>query len=198
MDMTFDIDLILQIAGLAMGLLYLWWEYHANSRMWIVGAVMPMVSMWLYFRKGLYADFAINIYYLAMALYGYIAWTFGFARRKKPPLPVRHARPVVSAASVGVLLVVWALLYLWLEYLTDSNVPVADAFTTAGSIVGTWMLARKYIEQWIYWIAVDTVCVVLYIYKQIPFYAVLYAVYTVVAVFGYFKWVRLARENRPA
>lgn len=198
MDMTFDIDLILQIAGLAMGLLYLWWEYHANSRMWIVGAVMPMVSMWLYFRKGLYADFAINIYYLAMALYGYIAWTFGFTRRKKPPLPVRHARPVVSAASVGVLLVVWALLYLWLEYLTDSNVPVADAFTTAGSIVGTWMLARKYIEQWIYWIAVDTVCVALYIYKQIPFYAVLYAVYTVVAVFGYFKWVRLARENRPA
>lgn len=198
MDMTFDIDLILQIAGLAMGLLYLWWEYHANSRMWIVGAVMPMVSMWLYFRKGLYADFAINIYYLAMALYGYIAWTFGFARKYKPPLPVRHARPVVSAASVGVLLVVWALLYLWLEYLTDSNVPVADAFTTAGSIVGTWMLARKYIEQWIYWIAVDTVCVALYIYKQIPFYAVLYAVYTVVAVFGYFKWVRLARENRPA
>lgn len=198
MDMTFDIDLILQIAGLAMGLLYLWWEYHANSRMWIVGAVMPMVSMWLYFRKGLYADFAINIYYLAMALYGYIAWTFGFARKNKPPLPVRHARPVVSAASVGVLLVVWALLYLWLEYLTDSNVPVADAFTTAGSIVGTWMLARKYIEQWIYWIAVDTVCVVLYIYKQIPFYGVLYAVYTVVAVFGYFKWVRLARENRPA
>ena len=198
MDMTFDIDLILQVAGLAMGLLYLWWEYHANSRMWIVGAVMPMVSMWLYFRKGLYADFAINIYYLVMALYGYIAWTFGFVRKKKPPLPVRHARPVVSAASVGALLVVWALLYLWLEYLTDSNVPVADAFTTAGSIVGTWMLARKYIEQWIYWIAVDIVCVGLYIYKQIPFYAVLYAVYTIVAVFGYFKWVRLARENRTA
>lgn len=196
--MTFDIDFLLQIAGLALGLLYLWWEYHANSRMWIVGAVMPMVSMWLYFRKGLYADFAINIYYLVMALYGYIAWTFGFARKNKPPLPVRHARPAVAIASIGALLAVWALLYAWLEYLTDSNVPVADAFTTAGSIVGTWMLARKYIEQWFYWIAVDIVCVGLYVYKQIPFYAALYAIYVVVAVFGYFKWVRLARENRPA
>ena len=73
--MQLNFEFFLQIVGLLLGLLYLWWEYRADKRMWIVSVVMPMVSMVLYFRKGLYADFAINIYYLAIAAYGYAVWT---------------------------------------------------------------------------------------------------------------------------
>lgn len=191
--MELNLDLILQIAGLTLGLIYLCLEYRADNRMWIVGTVMPLVSLWLYFRKGLYADCAMNVYYLLMALYGYVAWTFGFRRRKdevKTPLTISHASARAIAVSVAALGVCWVAIWAGLEYGTDSTVPVADAFTTAGSIVGTWMLARKYVEQWIVWIVVDAVCVALYIYKGIPFYAILYGAYTVVAIFGYRSWRR--------
>ena len=68
--MTFD--LALEIAGFCLGIVYLWWEYHADPKVWFASVVMPAVSMWIYFSKGLYADFAINIYYLAIAGYGFV------------------------------------------------------------------------------------------------------------------------------
>lgn len=193
--MEFNFELILQIAGLTLGLIYLWLEYKADKGMWLVGLIMPMVSMCLYFRKGLYADFAINIYYFLIAVYGYIVWSFGIKRKnseEKKHIPIRHVTARVVAGCAGVLLILWLALYLWLRYFTDSNVPVPDAFTTAASMVGMWLLARKYVEQWISWILVDAVCVGLYLYKEIPFYALLYAIYTVIAFFGYLKWRRLA------
>lgn len=205
-----SIDLIIEILGFSVGLLYLWWEYHADSRLWFASMVMPCISMWIYFSKGLYADFGINIYYLVIAVYGYIVWTRKNRTKvselsdndesdendENAAIPITHTPPRMVAVCVGAALALWALLYLGLNYLTDSTVPVADAFTTAMSIVGMWMLARKYVEQWIVWIAVDAVCVGLYIYKGIYFYALLYLIYTIIAFFGYRKWRRLMHNVR--
>lgn len=201
----FNWDLTLQIGGLIVGLLYLWWEYNADRRLWIASVVMPAISLWLYFRKGLYADFAINIYYLAIAVYGYLAWT---KHRRRPDcdnnshstsaeptsLPIRHTPMPVAVGCVGATLILWLLIRWVLCSFTDSTVPTADAFTTALSIVAMWMLARKYIEQWLAWFVVDAVCVVLYIYKGIPLYALLYALYTIIALLGYRKWLKLMRK----
>ena len=187
-------DRILEVLGFCVGLLYLWWEYHADRRLWIASIVMPSISMWIYFSKGLYADFGINIYYFVIAIYGYIAWSRAGRKEKKKSgesLPITRIAPRVLAGCSGVFLLLWGALYLILRYLTDSTVPVADAFTTALSIVAMWMLARKYLEQWIAWIAVDAVCVALYAYKGIYLYAILYALYTVIAVVGYRNWRRL-------
>ncbi|MDE6285447.1 MAG: nicotinamide mononucleotide transporter family protein, partial [Muribaculaceae bacterium] len=94
----------LEILGLAVGLLYLWWEYHANPRMWLASVVMPAISMWIYYSKGLYADFGINIYYLAIAVYGYIRWTRRSHRPESPArkeadakaTPVTHITPAAA------------------------------------------------------------------------------------------------------
>ena len=186
------LDIILQIAGLAIGLVYLYYEYHANSKVWIAGLFMPMISMFVYFRKGLYADFGMNIYYLLIAIYGYLAWTGIIGRSKdaeeKAPLPITHITPRALWPVAAITAGIWVAIAVFLLGATDSTVPWADAFTTAMSITGTWMLARKYIEQWLVWILVDVVCVALYIYKGIYPYALLYGIYTVVAVFGYKKW----------
>ncbi len=190
------LDLILEILGFSIGLLYLYWEYHANSRMWLIGLIMPMISMWVYYSKGLYADFAMNIYYLVMALYGYVAWTFNLSRRKPHKRPITHISKFALLWGALAFAGVYALLAAWLVNLTDSNVPYFDAFTTAGSIIATWMLARKYIEQWLLWILVDAVCVGLYIYKGIYFYSALYLAYTVIAFFGYAKWRRMMRAHQ--
>lgn len=202
-----NINLLIEILGFSVGLLYLWWEYHADRRMWIASIVMPCFSLWIYFSKGLYADFSINIYYLAIAVYGYIVWTKGSNRhpqvnkenrKKENAIPITHTPPSMVAVCIAAAIALWTLLYLGLNYLTDSTVPVADAFTTALSIVGMWMLARKYLEQWLVWIAVDAVSTCLYFYKGIYFYSILYAIYTVIACFGYRKWLRLMASPHKA
>ncbi|MDE7345843.1 MAG: nicotinamide riboside transporter PnuC [Muribaculaceae bacterium] len=202
------LDKILEILGFTVGLLYLWWEYHADWKLWYASMVMPAISMWIYFSKGIYADFAINIYYLVIAVYGYIVWTRGHKANSADKriaendenadiadnskhLPISNIPGRMLAACVGIFLLLWVGLYLILNYLTDSTVPIPDAFTTALSIVGMWMLARKYLQQWIVWILVDAVCACLYWYKGIPLYCILYAIYTVIAFFGYRKWHRL-------
>lgn len=174
--------------------------------------------MWIYFSKGIYADFAINIYYLVIAVYGYIVWTRGHSKKSESSIqiyqsessdqsdlsdhpmnpdkpeekvPITNIPPRMLAVCVGAFIALWVALYLILNYLTDSTVPVPDAFTTALSIVGMWMLARKYLQQWIAWILVDAVCACLYWYKGIPLYGILYAIYTIIAFLGYRKWLRL-------
>ena len=190
-------DSILEILGFGVGILYLWWEYHANSKVWLASVVMPAISMWIYFSKGLYADFAINIYYLAIAVYGFIAWTRGTRRKDPTPRQIAHTPAKVWVACSLAAGLLWWGIWGVLTRFTDSTVPVADAFTTALSIVGLWMMARKYAEQWLVWLVVDIVCSGLYFYKGIYFYCVLYAIYTVIAWFGYRKWVSKISSGSP-
>ena len=84
-----------------------------------------------------------------------------------------------------------ALLYLLLVRFTDSTVPFWDSLTTALCIMAYWMLSRKYVEQWFAWILVDIVCCGLYIYKDLYFTSALYGLYSIIAIFGYFKWKKL-------
>lgn len=86
------------------------------------------------------------------------------------------------------------LIYWLLLTFTDSNVPLADSFTTALSLLGIWALAHRYLEQWFIWIAVDVVTCALYAYKELPFKSSLYALYVIIAVFGYFRWRRQMKE----
>ena len=90
-----------------------------------------------------------------------------------------------------VVVLVWYIIYYILIHYTNSTVPVTDAFTTALSIVALWALARKYAEQWLMWFVVDAVCTWLYIRKDIPFKAAIYGLYTMVALLGYRKWLRM-------
>ena len=199
-------DRLIEIAGLLVGLLYLYWEYHADWRMWIASVVMPVISLFGYWRAGLYADFGIDMYYLLIAVYGYYTW-----RRKTRRVATLHAtrRNDDSDASHlpisrtplrlwPVLAVCFGVIYLGIAYVllhfTDSTVPWWDALNTSLSIVAMWMLARKWVEQWLVWLVVDAVSTALYIYKGIPFYAVLYALYTVIAWFGYLRWLREMRN----
>ena len=191
--MTFD--LVLEILGFTIGLLYLWWEYHADAKVWIASVVMPAISMWIYYSKGLYADFGINIYYLLIAVYGFVSWTRGSSKSKDGSLRITHIGWLTGVAAVCATLLLWWFIWWILVTFTDSTVPVADAFTTSLSIVGLWMLARKYVEQWLAWFVVDIVCCALYYYKGINFYCILYGIYTIVALLSFRKWLRMMKSQ---
>jgi len=196
---TYWLDILTTI----LGLLYIGLEYRAHIALWIVGIIMPVLDIWLYWSHGLYGDAGMAVYYTLAALYGYASWKL--SARKAPSsssspssscgsayhaeqspitrLPLRLYLPATLF-----FLAAWAATYYILITWTNSTVPLLDAFTNALSFVGLWALARKYIEQWFFWIIVDAVCCYLYICKGIPFKAGLYGLYVVIAIAGYFKW----------
>ncbi len=185
---------ILELLGLVIGLLYLWWEYNADPKVWLASVIMPAISMWIYYSKGLYADFGINIYYLLIAVYGFVSWTKKTHGSKPDSRGHRQISHTPLPVWIGVFvsaICLWGALWWILVTFTDSTVPTADSFTTALSIVGLWMMAKKYVEQWFIWFIVDMVCCGLYLYKGLYFYCGLYGVYTVISIFGYRKWRKL-------
>ena len=191
----------LEIIGTIVGLIYLWLEYKASIWLWVANVVMPAIYVVVYYEAGLYADFGINIYYLIISFYGIFWWWKGRKGSHAQPtketkeLPIGHT-PRQMWARLGVisagLLVLIA--FILIQY-TDSTVPWMDSFTTALIIVAMWMLARKYVEQWLVWIVVDAVSAGLYVYKELYFTAGLYALYTVIAYFGYKEWKRLMQQQ---
>lgn len=193
-----DWKLILQIAGVLLGLTYLWLEYRADIRLWIVGLVMPVVHGALYFKAGLYADCSMQVYYVLAGLYGWAVWRRARQHTapeaaKKAPATIVHTPLGQISGLVAVYVAAHAAIYLLLVRFTNSTVPFWDAGTTAASIVAMWMLSRKQVEQWLVWLAVDVVTVGLYFYKGIPLTAGLYALYSVLAVAGYLRWRQMAR-----
>lgn len=193
----------LDITTTVLGLAYILLEVRVSLWLFLVGFAMEVLDVVLYYDAGLYADFGMEFYYIAMTIYGFVHWSSrkGATRHgeesgkergpDKTELPVTHfpRRYILpwTAGTLGLWLLIWWLLVRF----TDSTVPMADSFTTAFSVVGAWALARKYIEQWWIWIAVDVVCCVLYATKGLPFKSALYGLYVVLAIWGYIKWRRI-------
>lgn len=192
----------LEIAGTAIGLIYLYLEYRANVWLWVASIAMPAVYLKVYYDAGLYADFWISIYYLAASVYGLICWLRSnhdtTDKGQKPETGIIHTPASSIAPLAGVFTILLIAIGFILSRFTDSTVPWADAFTTALSIVAMWMLAKKYVEQWLVWIAADIACSVLYLYKDLWFTSGLYLIYAVIAVFGFRKWISLiaCEQNR--
>ncbi|MEG2240108.1 MAG: nicotinamide riboside transporter PnuC [Alistipes sp.] len=184
-----DLKLVLQLVGIVLGLLYLWLEYHANIYLWVVGLIMPLVHGVLYYQAGLYADTSMQVYYILAGLYGWLVWHN--APKHSKQLQISHTPLRLVPLLVVAYALVHLVLYIVLSEFTNSTVPFWDSFTTALCVVAMWMLSRKYAEQWLVWLVVDVVTVGLYIYKDIPYTAGLYALYSTLAVVGYLRWRKL-------
>lgn len=190
----------LDIITTILGLIYIALEYRASIWLWLVGIIMPMLDIWLYWSHGLYGDAGMAVYYTVTAIYGYAVWKFGKKQSSKgaAPLPITHMKARLYLPSAIFFFAAWGATYYVLANYTNSTVPVLDGFTNALSFVGLWALARKYIEQWFFWIIVDIICCYLYVGKGIPFKAALYGLYVIIAIAGYIKWKKMMKESQEA
>ena len=192
---TFLAEHGLDIFTTVMGLIYIWLEYRAHVALWVIGIIMPALDIILYWQHGLYGDAGMACYYTLAALYGLYVWKFRKTKNLKQELPISHMpKRQYLPATVG-FFVAWGVVYYILITWTNSTVPVLDSFTNALSFVGLWALARKYLEQWLFWIVVDVVCCMLYIQKGIPFKAGLYGLYVLIAIAGYYKWKKMMSKD---
>ena len=183
----------IEIIGAVIGLFYLYLEYKADKWLWPVGVIMPVVYVWIFYQSKFYADMGVNIYYFFASIYGWTYWTRHRQEAEQElPVTLMPRRYILPLAATG--LVLFALIAFILVRYTDSPVPYGDSFTTALSILGMWLLARKYVEQWGFWFVVNIVSCGLYVWKGLYPTAILFAIYSIISVFGYFKWKRMMQH----
>ena len=178
----------IELLGALFGLLYIILSIKQNIWCWPIGLITSALYIYVFFITKFYADMGLQVYYLVVSIYGWYFWMFGGKSKKKDDLKISNVgfrRFLYLAVATAVLFGIIAFI---LVNFTDSEIPYWDAFTTAGSFVATWMLARKIIEHWLIWIIVDSVSLGLYIYKGLYATVILFAVYTLLAVIGYIEW----------
>lgn len=135
----------------------------------------------------------VNIYYLFASIYGWIRWNNTHTDGEEAPIIHTPRRLILPLSLITLLL--YGVIYLFLVHFTDSPVAAGDSLTTALSVVGMWMLAQKHAEQWWVWFMVNIISCGLYLWKGLYPTSALFAIYTVISLFGYTKWAKLAKKN---
>ncbi len=130
---------------------------------------------------------SLQFYYLAVSVFGWISWRSGKQQSGKE-LPVKRTKKLQALVLMSITTFVFLLYYFILTRYTDSPLPLGDSLTTALSITATWMLARKLLEHWILWVIVDGLSAGLYLYKGLYPTAILFIIYTVMAIVGWYQW----------
>lgn len=176
-----------EILGVITSLIYLYFSVRQIIWLWPFGIISSALFIYIFFSSKFYADMGLQFYYLGISIYGWIYWLRGGGRSSGQLQVSRAGRKLILVLFITGSIIFLVLVGI-LRFFTDSDVSWGDGFTTAGSIIATWMLARKILEHWLVWIVVDAVAASLYVYKGLYPSSVLYVIYTVIAVVGYVQW----------
>lgn len=183
----------MDVLGTTLGLLYIYLEFRENAWMWVVGSIMPVIYFFVLFDKGVYGDCATEVYAFFAGLYGLYTW-LSAKEKTGHKLPITRTPVRMRFVLTGVTLILWGVLAFILKH-TDSTVAYIDALSTAFYLVALWMLARKYVEQWLMWLVCDALSTGLYIYKGVYGRAFLYGIYTLLAIYGYRMWLQQMKNQ---
>jgi nicotinamide mononucleotide transporter len=177
----------IEIVGAVLSLIYLYLSIKQKVSLWFYGIVSSVFYIVVFFQTKFYADMSLQFYYVVISIYGWINWKQG-AQDTGEELPATQMSKRLFLNLCIATGLIYLAYYLVLAKFTDSTIPKADSLVGALSVVGTWMLARKLIENWLVWIVADGLCVGLYVYKALYPTAVLFIIYTLMAVVGYWQW----------
>ncbi|HCE58938.1 MAG TPA: nicotinamide riboside transporter PnuC [Prolixibacteraceae bacterium] len=177
-----------ELLGAILGLIYIYLSIRQKILTWPVGLLSSVFYILIFFQARLYAGMGLQVYYAAMSIYGWYYWVKGENNTTGEKLNVSYTKPFEWIMIAAAFFVVLILIVMVLKNYTDSDVPFIDAFTTTAGIIATWMMARKLIENWIIWVFTDLISVFLYIEKQLWVTALLYLVFTTMAILGFIEW----------
>jgi nicotinamide mononucleotide transporter len=176
-----------EILGTLTGLIYVFYSIEQKRILWIYGAISSLFYIVVFFRAGLFAYMTLYFYYTGISIYGWYAWA-------KPKEDVSNKTGITRLVkrtwilSGFVIILLFLVLFFILKLTANAEIAWADALLTSGSIVATWLLMRKVIDHWLLWIGIDILSGFVSLYKGLPFAAVLFFVYTLLAIKGYFEW----------
>ena len=186
-----------ELAGVIFAMAYLLLAVRENVWCWFFAFVSTAIYTVLFWDVSLLMDSALNVYYMAMAVFGWYQWTRGGVGgdSESHTLAIRS----LSGRQHGVIIISIMLLsgisgYLLGEH-SNAAWPYVDSFTTWASVITTYLVTRKYLQNWLYWIVIDAVSVPLYIDRGLNLTAMLFVIYIIIAVIGYFNWQKHYHGN---
>ncbi len=192
---------IVEIFGAAAGIAYVILEIKRNILLWPLGIITSAVYIYVFGHNGFYANMGLQGYYLVISIYGWYAWSRAHKEQRAQYAELRAKGPESGTDVIRIgrktaiiclvaTIVIWGLLWFVLDRWTDSPVPLWDGLITSMSVVATWMLTRKYLEQWYVWIVANALAVVVYLAMGMYPTTVLFFVYFVMAIIGVRAWSR--------
>ena len=209
-----------EILAVILALAYLGLAIRQSSWCWPAAIASTSIYIFLMYGAGLYMESALQVFYIVIAVYGWRQWTRGAASPlpaesgtgpaaatlhmaddpartgRRIPLQVSTWPWNYHAVAVAAIALASAVSGELLARFTDAAFPYADSFTTWGAIVTTWMVARKILENWIYWFVIDSVCVFLYFSRELYLTAGLFVIYLILVVAGYQAWLASMRSTQ--
>lgn len=157
-----------------------------NILVYPVGMISTGIFIWLYLTHGLYADASVNLYYTVMSVIGWVMWSRKSDGTKKLIISVSSRKDLRNTFIF--FFCCWTILYFLLSRYTDSTVPIADSFTSGAAFTGMWLMNKKKLENWTWWIVTDLASIPLNFYKHLVFTSFQYLVFLILAVMGYLTW----------
>jgi nicotinamide mononucleotide transporter len=193
---------IVEVFGAVAGMAYVILEIRRNILLWPLGILTSAVYIYVFGRNGFYAGMVLQGYYVVISVYGWYAWHRAQVTEHRAQGTEHRAQGAESDTRSDVnkidgktaficfliSLGLWVLLWFSLDRWTDSPVPLWDGLITSLSVVATWMLTRKFIEQWYVWILANTIAVIVYLAMGMYPTAILFIVYTIMAIIGARAW----------
>jgi len=182
------LDVFLEITAVMFGFASVWYSKKNNILVFPTGLISTSVFVYLLFKWQLIGDMMINGYYFIMSLYGWYIWTRKIDSEQVTPI----SKTTKKEQLIGGIIFIATLLFVYVVYqffdMWRDWVAYVDTFTTALFFVGMWLMAKRKIENWIFWIVADVISVPLYFYKGYTFSSLQYFGFTIIAIFGFLAW----------
>uniref|UniRef100_UPI004047FE18 nicotinamide riboside transporter PnuC n=1 Tax=Aliarcobacter sp. TaxID=2321116 RepID=UPI004047FE18 len=177
-----------EMLAVFLSLSYLILAIKQNLWCWPAAFFSTLIYSILFFDAALLMDSALNIFYLVMAIYGWYSWKYGNLKSKNNDLEISTYGFIKNLKIIIVLIIVSLVLgYIMANY-TNADFAYLDTFTTVFAVFSTYMLTKKILENWIYWVVIDSLSIYIYVNKGFYLTAILFALYTILAIVAYAKW----------
>lgn len=190
-----SIDIGLEITAVVFGFLSVW--YAKKNHIWVfpTGLISTSIFVYLLWKWALLGDMMINAYYFVMSVYGWYVWT---RKTNDQATPISQTNTKEKRTSFVIFII--TLVFVYIVYQSagkwTSWTAYVDTVTTAIFFVGMWLMARRKIENWIFWIVGDIISVPLYFHKGLTFTSLQYLIFTIIAIYGFLAWKHVLTNSK--
>ncbi len=190
-----SIDIALEVTAVVFGFLSVW--YAKKNHIWVfpTGLISTSIFVYLLWKWALLGDMMINAYYFVMSIYGWYVWT---KKTNDNVTPISRTNTKEKQTSFVIFII--TLVFVYVVYQSAGKwttwTAYVDTVTTAIFFVGMWLMARRKIENWIFWIVGDIISVPLYFYKGLTFTSLQYLIFTIIAIYGFLAWKHVLTNSK--
>jgi len=186
------LDISLEIIAVITAILYLVLAAKEDVKCWYAAIISSSLYFYIMLNAGLLMEAILQVFYVAMAIYGWNQWNK--SSNEKNEIRIRNWKKINHLYSISLVVILAMISANILEKYTNAVFPFFDALTTFGAIITTYMVAKKIIENWIYWFVIDSISIYLFFSRELYLTSLLFSIYLIIIIFGYRSWNKKLKE----